>query len=481
MASDPLTYQAEEHLVRFPIAGIGASAGGLEACLAFLAALPSKTGMAFVLVQHLEPTYESHLPEILSRGTAMPVIQASEGVRVEQDHLYVIPPNVMLVIKDGVLHLSPRGESSTPHYPIDQFFHSLADDQGSYAIGVILSGSSSDGAQGLRSIKCAPGTTFCQDEESAKYGGMPHSAIATGAVDFILPPVAIAAELARISAHPYLVNQDLASQAIAADRSDTAEDGLAGDQNREDIRKILSMLRKASGVDFSQYKGNTIRRRIARRMLVNNCTSLSEYGAYLDRDSSEINDLYRDILISVTQFFREPDTFAALARLEAKYLQNRDRNPPFRIWAAGCATGEEAYSLAIAVAEVIEAAGLAIPIQLFGTDISEIAIDRARAGDYPDSIQADVSPERLSRFFTKTETGYRISKQIRESCIFARHDLDQGSAFLAARSGQLPECPHLPGHPRAAAHFVGSALQPQAGRPFAAGKRGERRKPHRPF
>jgi two-component system CheB/CheR fusion protein len=424
LATDLRTCHAEELPARFPIVGIGASAGGLEACLAFLAALPSQTGMAFILIQHLEPNHESHLPEILSRGTAMPVVQARQGTRVEKDHLYVIPPNAMLVIKDGVLHLSPRGESPNPHYAIDEFFLSLADDQGSHAIGVILSGSSSDGAQGLRAIKCASGTTFSQDEESAKYCGMPHSAIATGAVDFILPPLAIAAELARISAHPYLANQDL-----AAALGGISAEGLAIDENREDIQKILSMLRQATGVDFSQYKGNTIRRRVARRMLVNNCIGLTEYSAYLDHNSSELNDLYRDILISVTQFFREPDTFASLAQVESKYLQDRGRSAPFRIWAAGCATGEEAYSLAITVAEVIEAAGLVIPIQLFGTDVSEIAIDRARAGDYPDSIQADVSPQRLSRFFTRTETGFRIGKHIRESCIFAKHDLTRDPPF----------------------------------------------------
>ncbi len=424
MASDPRSCKTDEHPVRFPIVGIGASAGGLEACLAFLAGLPSETGMAFILVQHLEPTYESHLPGILSRGTAMPVIQAKDGIAVQPDHLYVIPPNAMLTIVDGALRLSPRAESAKPHYPIDQFFLSLAQDQGSHAIGIILSGSSSDGALGLRAIKCAAGTTFCQDEESAKYGGMPHSAVATGAVDFVLPPREIAVELARIGAHPYLASPD-----FAADQSASSDDGFASEPSREDLRKVLSMLRRATGVDFTQYKENTIRRRIARRMLVNNCSSLSEYSGYLDGHSAEINDLYRDILISVTQFFREPDAFASLARIEAQSLQNRNRNSPFRIWAAGCATGEEAYSLAIVITEIMEAAGFSIPIQLFGTDVSEIAIDRARAGDYPDSIQSDVSLERLSKFFTKTETGYRISKNIRESCIFARHDLIKDPPF----------------------------------------------------
>jgi two-component system, chemotaxis family, CheB/CheR fusion protein len=417
LASDP-------HSARFPVVGIGASAGGLEACLALLAALPPQTGMAFIVVQHLEPTHESHLREIFARGTAMPVAQATEGLQVEPDRLYVIPPNVMLTMRDRALHLSPRAENSNPHYPIDQFFCSLAEDQGSHAIGVILSGSSSDGALGLRAIKCAAGTTFSQDEESAKYGSMPHSAIATGAVDFVLPPSEIALEIARIGSHPYL-----ASLAIAADQNGDAADILGFEQNREDFRKILSTLRRVTGVDFVQYKESTIRRRIARRMLVNNCTSLGEYVDYLDRHPAEVTDLYRDILISVTQFFREPEAFASIARLESKALRNRDRNAPFRIWVAGCATGEEVYSLAIVMSEVMEAAGLTIPLQLFGTDVSEVAIDRARAGEYPESIQGDVSAERLLKYFTRTEAGYCISRHIRECCIFARHDLIKDPPF----------------------------------------------------
>jgi two-component system, chemotaxis family, CheB/CheR fusion protein len=429
LASDPRSCEANQHPVRFPIVGIGASAGGLEAFLVFLKALPPRTGMAFILVQHLEPNYESQLPEILSRATAMPVVPAKDGLPVEKDCLYVIPPNAMLTIKDRTLHLSPRSESPNPHYPIDQFFVSLAQDQGSYAIGVILSGSSSDGAQGLTAIKCAAGTTFCQDEESAKYDGMPHSAIATGAVDFILPPPAIAGELARISAHPYLASRDVPDPGAGSADDFPFEQNFEPNPNNDELRKIFSMLRRSTGVDFTQYKENTIRRRIARRMLVNNCTSLAEYAAYLDRHSSEITDLYRDILISVTQFFREPETFASLARIESKVLQGRDRNAPFRVWCAGCATGEEAYSLAIVMAELMEAAGLATPIQLFGTDVSEIAIDRARSGDYPDSIRSDVSPDRLSKFFTKTENGFRISRHIRETCIFARHDLTKDPPF----------------------------------------------------
>ena len=370
--------------VKFPVVGIGASAGGLDACRELLAALPVRTGMAFVLVQHLEPHHDSHLAEILGRSTEMAVLQVQNNVRMEPEHLYVVPPNVMLRMNGGTLQLSPRDDSPAQYYPIDHFFFSLAEELGSAAIGIILSGSASDGAQGLKAIKCAAGTTFCQDEASAKYGGMPHSAIATGAVDFVLPPSAIAAEVARIGMHPL---PDMAG----------AEDHVRFESGKEDVQKILALLRNSRKVDFTQYKQNTIRRRIARRMLVHNVATPREYVAFLERTPSELEDLYRDILISVTQFFREPEMFEALAKAVSEMLPKRDRELPFRIWSAGCATGEEAYSLAITITEVLEAAGLTTPVQLFGTDISEIAIDRARAAVYPEAIQQYVSPERLSK------------------------------------------------------------------------------------
>jgi two-component system CheB/CheR fusion protein len=403
---------------RFPITGIGASAGGLEACIELLSALPPKTGMAFVLVQHLEPHHESHLAAILSRSTTMPVIQAEDGVLVERDHVYVVPPNAMLTIKDGMLRLSPRAEAANQYYPINHFFVSLAEDQGSSAIGVILSGGASDGAQGLRSIKCAAGTTLCQDEASAKYDGMPHSAIATGIVDFVLPPREIAAELARIGTHPYVTGW-----------RENGDDGAVFAHGQADLQKILALIRNGTKVDFGQYKQNTIRRRIARRMLVHHLATPLEYLNYLNSHPEELDDLYRDILICVTQFFRDPAMFEALGRAVTDLLPDCDPNIPYRIWVAGCATGEEAYSLAIVIAEAIESAGLPISIQLFGTDISESAIDRARAGVYPESILQEVSPERLSKYFTRADSGYRISRHIRESCVFARHDLTRDPPF----------------------------------------------------
>src|ERR1700722_9624216 len=251
---------------RFYIVGIGASAGGLEAFLELLHALPPDVGLAVVVVQHLEPNYNSQLAEILSRGTSMPVVQAEEGMPVERNHVYVIPPNTVMIIRDGALHLAPRSQSSKPHYPIDVFFESLAADQGSNAVGVVLSGGASDGAEGIRSIKRKGGITFSQDEQSAKSGGMPHSAIATGAVDFILPPAKIAGELARIEANPYL--------ALPADQ---LEDRVVTGEADGELQRILELVQHATSINFSQYKQSTIRRRIGRRLVLHHLGTLGEY------------------------------------------------------------------------------------------------------------------------------------------------------------------------------------------------------------
>jgi two-component system CheB/CheR fusion protein len=398
--------------------GIGASAGGLEAFVELLRALPATTGMAFVLVQHLEPNYASQLAEILSRSTEMPVVNAEDGKQVEANHVYVIPPNTMMTIETGVLHLAPRSESSKPHYPIDLFLESLAADQGVDAIGVILSGTASDGTQGIQAVKARLGMTFCQDEGSAKYGSMPHSAIATGAVDFVLPPAKIAEELARIDSHFYLT-----APLEQLDYS-TAN----GERNGE-LQEVLDRLRNATKVDFTHYKQSTILRRIGRRMVVHHLSDLREYAEYLDRNPGEVHDLYRDVLISVTSFFREPAVFDALRSAIPEYLQTRANNEPFRVWVPGCATGEEAYSLAILIFEILETLRKNFPIQVFGTDISESGIDRSRSGVYPEKTTADISPERLQRFFSRTDSGYRIKQQMRDSCVFARHDLTSDPPF----------------------------------------------------
>jgi two-component system, chemotaxis family, CheB/CheR fusion protein len=403
---------------QFYVVGIGASAGGLEALRELLHALPPHTGMAFVIVQHLEPTYESQLAEILSRSTPIPVIQTAEGQAVQPDHVFVIPPNTVMIVKQRVLHLAPRSESLTPHNPIDIFFESLAADQGPRAVGVVLSGAASDGAQGIRIIKRNLGITFSQDEESARYGGMPHSAIATGAVDLVLPPAGIAAELAK-----------LASRAYAPPSEQPPEEPLFPEEANGDFQKVLDLLRSATKVDFGQYKQSTIRRRIGRRLFVHNFSALHEYVDFLATHPAEIDALYRDVLINVTSFFREPEMFRALTTAISQCLQNRTGDQPFRVWVPGCATGEEAYSLAITVFEVLQASGRGAAIQVFGTDISDSAIDAARAGVYPETIQADIPPERLRRYFSRVDSGFRIDQQIREKCVFAKHDLTGDPAF----------------------------------------------------
>ncbi len=374
--------------------------------------------MALVFVQHLEPHYASQLPEILSRSTDLPVVKAEEGQRVERDHVYVIPPNTVMVIENGTLHLAPRSESTKPNYPIDLFFESLAADQGANAIGIVLSGSASDGAHGIRAIKSRYGTTFCQDERSAKYGGMPNSAIATGAVDFVLPPEKIAEELSRIDSHPYLTT---AAEKLEHPVADTEAQG--------EIQKILDRLKGATKVDFSQYKLSTVRRRLGRRLAVHHIGTLREYLEHLDRHPAEIHDLYRDLLISVTSFFREPEMFQALETAIPRYLETRASAEPFRVWTPGCSTGEETYSLAIVVCEILDRLHKDARLQVFGTDISDSAIDRARSGIYSEKIAEELSPERLQQYFSRVDSGFRIKQFIRENCVFARHDLTNDPPF----------------------------------------------------
>src|SRR5882724_2869365 len=402
----------------FPIVGVGASAGGLEAFTQLLKALGSGTEMAYVLVQHLDPSHESALTELLAKATEMPVRQVTDPTQVEPNHVYVIPPNVDMSISQGILRLTPRTEKQGHHMPIDRFLRSLAEDQRSNAIGVILSGTASDGTLGLAVIKAEGGITFAQDDKSAKFDGMPQSAIAAGCVDFVLPPDAIAGELARIRAHPYLATSS---------SSRTAELVPDGDPQLKDI---LHLLRTANGVDFSDYKPATVKRRILRRMALHKVGELKRYVQFLQHHPAEVEALYEDILIKVTSFFRDPDAFEALkTEVFPSILKHRSPEEPIRVWVPGCSTGEETYSQAIALLEFLGHRSADIPIQLFGTDLSQESIGKARAGIYPESIVADVSPERLRRFFAKVEVGYRINKTIRDMCVFARQNFLQDPPF----------------------------------------------------
>src|SRR6185312_2249750 len=401
----------------FPIVGVGSSAGGLDAVTQLLRALPDKTGMAFVLVQHLDPYHKSELAGILTAETTMPIHIAKEGIPVRPDEVYIIPPNAIMTIEDGKLRIAPRKPGLS--LPIDAFFESLARAQSSRAIGVVLSGNASDGSQGVRAIKGECGVTFAQDEASATHSGMPRNAVATGAVDYVLPPAEIARELVHLSNHPFL---------IPPATQDSGEEVLPEGRNGE-LKKVLSLLRNGTKVDFTHYKQTTIRRRIGRRMMVCRSKDLAEYALYLQKHPEEIRELYGDLLINVTSFFRDPEVFAVLGRLLRDILPNRNTGEPFRVWTAGCATGEELYSLAICLREILEQLDLHTPLQLFGTDISDFALGRARSGAYPENIAQDVSQERLNRYFTRSESGYRVAKSIRESCIFARQNVAKDPPF----------------------------------------------------
>lgn len=401
----------------FPIVGIGASAGGLEAFGQLLSALPNDTGMAFVLVQHLDPSHESLLAELLAPHCEMPVLTVHDNIRVQPNHVYVIPPNTTMELVDGALRLVTR--ESGLHLPVDTFFRSLAKIQGSRAIGIVLSGNASDGSLGVRAIKAECGLTFAQDEASARFGGMPRNAASTGAIDYILSPTAIARELAVLSRHPYLIPTRRGDS-----RSETLPDGDG------EMRRIFAVLQDATQVDFSQYKATTVRRRVGRRMMVLRQDTLRDYVWYIDHHPEEVRELYRDLLISVTSFFRDPESYRSLAKLLTGQLDKPKRNQePLRIWVPGCATGEEVYSLAICLHELLGELQFTLPLQLFGTDISDLALDRARHGIYPTVIEEDISAERLQRFFTKLDSGFQINKIIRESCVFARHDATKDPPF----------------------------------------------------
>lgn len=402
----------------FPIVGIGASAGGLEASTELLRHLPDDTGMAFVFIHHLAPEHESLLVEILGRATPMPVQFARDGLRVEPNHVYVSPPNAYLAVFHGTLNLMRQEPGPTGRNSIDYFLRSLAEDQRSRSIGVVLSGTGSDGALGVRAIKAEDGIAIAQEPKSAAYDGMPRAAVETTMVDFVLSPAAIAAELARIAKHPYVGHKEAIPKPL-----DGADD-------REILDRIFLMLRTSAGVDFSFYKPTTVKRRIGRRMVIHHVNTLKEYLKILEDNPDETISLHQDLLINVTGFFREPEAFEALkTQVFPQLMDGRGQYDSFRIWVPACSTGEEAYSLAIVLNEFLETQKVKPPIQIFATDVSDTSIEKARTGFYPENIVAEVSPERLSRFFTRTEGGYQINKSIRDTCVFAKHDVTRDPPF----------------------------------------------------
>ncbi len=401
----------------FPIVGVGASAGGIEAFTQLLSAVPANTGFAFVLVQHLDPQHDSLLTEILTPATKLRVQTVHDGIAIQPDHVYVIPPNATMELQDGHLRLVTREPGL--HLPIDIFFRSLAQVQGSRGIGVVLSGNASDGSIGVRAIKAECGITFAQDEATARFGGMPRNAIATGAVDYVLAPADIGRELGRLGQHRFLIP---ASPGVAQSETLPHGDG--------DLKKVLALLHSATKVDFGQYKPTTIQRRIGRRMIILRVETLAEYVRYLMHKPAELGELYKDLLISVTSFFRDPETFEAVIQyLQTDFGQRTPRQETLRLWVPGCATGEEVYSLAIRLQEFIENQQLSLSVQIFGTDISEPALEHARQGLYDSVITDAVSEVRLRRFFTKMDGRYQINKMVRECCVFARHDLTKDPPF----------------------------------------------------
>ncbi len=398
----------------FPIVGVGASAGGLEAFSELLHTIGAPDGgMALVLVQHLDPKHTSFLREALVKTTSMPVLQAQDGMRVEPSHVYVIPPNTCLGIQGGKLTLAPRPDDPKVRYrPIDTFFRELALERGSRAIGIVLSGTASDGTDGLQSIKEANGITFAQEPSSAKFGGMPRSALEAGVVDYCLPIPALAQELVRIGQHPYVV---------APDATASVHDAAA-------LRKIIALVRGTARVDFGEYKSPTFERRLARRMALRRVDTISAYLQLLEKSKEEVWSLYEDTLIHVTSFFRDPEVFEDLkADVFPAIVKNKSEGAAIRIWAPGCATGEEVYSLGIALLEFLGESSR--PIQIFGSDLSSKAIETARGGLYSETALRDVSEERRRRHFTKIDRGYRIGKTIRDLCVFVQHDLARDPPF----------------------------------------------------
>ncbi|MEJ2621112.1 MAG: CheR family methyltransferase [Candidatus Thiodiazotropha sp.] len=418
-SSKPRVGRTKEHKEDVPVVGIAASAGGLKAFKALLTNLSGEMGVSFVLIQHLDPNHKSILSELLGRDCPLPVHEITDGMNIEPDHVYVIPPGKQLTLLHNSLSLLPISKDKRLYNPADLFFQSMADDRGSSAIAVVLSGTASDGTLGCRAIKAVGGITFAQDSDSAEYDGMPGNAVSAGCIDFVLNPLEIARELARIVSHAAL----RPSQNFAK-----SEEILTATQ--EQLNKIFILLRARTGNDFSYYKATTIKRRINRRMLLHKLDQISEYISLMQQDPQEIDALFQDILINVTAFLRDPESFDALkTRVYPKLQENRPLDASIRIWVPGCSMGQEAYSIAMTLLEYLGDQAGNYPIQIFGSDIDERAVEKARSGTYPETIEGEVSQVRLQRYFHKVSGGYQVNKQLREMCVFAVHNVVKDPPF----------------------------------------------------
>jgi len=403
----PLSHQpavrSKRSVAAVRLVGIGASAGGLDAFIELVSAIPADTGLALVLIQHLDPRHDSLLVDILAAATAIPVQEVVDGMRIERDHVYVIPPDREMTVAGDVLRLAPR-MPKVPHRPLDNFFCSLAEDRKEDAIGVVLSGNDADGALGLQAIRDGGGITFAQSPESAKFGVMPRAA--AEAADFVLPPAGIAERLVSIA------RCEVPGQAA------------------EEFERIFELLRAQHPVDFRHFKRASIERRILRRVLLGDHDGLGSYADSLEKDSSAIETLYQDLLIGVTSFFRDPARFEALKTVVfPAVVRNRGAADSIRMWVAGCSTGEEVYSLAITLLEFLDGRTDAPRISIYGTDINEQSLRKARTAFYSRRALSEVAPERLARFFTAAPGGYKIDKAVRELCVFAAHDVTRDPPY----------------------------------------------------
>lgn len=393
--------------------GIGASAGGLEALEAFFKEVPEDTGNVFMVVQHLSPDYKSMMDELLARHTKMPIHVAEDGMETIPNHIYLIPPKANLSIFHSTLYLEEQNKHHHLNMPIDIFFKSLAQDQGKNAIAIVLSGTGSDGAKGVRSIKESGGMIMAQSLESSKFDGMPKSAMATGLVDYVLSPDEMPKEIMNFIESPS-IHKQLAEK-------------IQANESIDDLTKLTLILRSYSGIDFSSYKENTIIRRIDRRIKVNRLDGLSSYLKFVSESDQEKDILFKEMLIGVTSFFRDEEAFERLREKVFPYLDYSKGT--IRIWSAGCSTGEEVYSIAISLAEYMEANQINCDVKIFATDIDQKALEFGGTGYYSESLISDVDPEIVAKYFIKKTEGYQIVDTIRKMVVFARHNILKDPPF----------------------------------------------------
>lgn len=416
MSDDDQNSEQRGDVGGFHIVGIGASAGGLQPLEDFFDAIPDDSGMAFVVVQHLSPDFKSHMEDLLSRKTRMAIHRVENGMQVEPNTVYLIPPKMEMVIKGGRLLLTEKGPDRSLSHPVDQFFRSLADDAGALSVGIILSGTGSDGSRGIRDIHDAGGLVVSQDAHTAKFDGMPLNAQSTGAVHLILPPSDIAEALVRYT------TEDLRPAAMEAEETAAAM--------KEGANRIFQLLHQLHGIDFSHYKANTVGRRIQRRIDLLGLKDLDEYVALLNEDSTELNDLYKDLLIGVTKFFRDPEAFSVLENeVIPRLFSDRDRDHTIRVWVAGCASGEEAYSIAMLLDEEAERRGVRPEFKIFATDAHHVSLNTAAKGIYPEEAFAEVTEERLGRYFNRQLDGFQVTPELRKHIVFAPHNLINDAPF----------------------------------------------------